>query len=150
MGIVQEIQDAVKPIIETVTGFTQLNYEYDISFNHDAGYAQRYGFIPSSGSFVEGRAMGFTTIDQTWQVILTNDYKNNECDTAQNTVAMDLYEKGQELLKELQKSRLVLPTTGNRVLLISGLAIEEPEFSGDNSTVALRFNFNIQYSYRNN
>lgn len=150
MGIVKEIQDAVKPIIESVTGHTQLDYEYDIDPNSDRGYEERFGFIPKSADFAEGRSMGFTTMNHSFQLILTDDYQNQDCDTAQNTTVMELYDKSQALLKDLQKSRLALPTPSNQVLLISGLSFDEPEFSGDNSTVALRLNFNIQYRYQNN
>ena len=129
MGIVQEIQEAVKPIIASVTGHAQLDYEYDTDLNSDRGYEKRYGFIPKSASFAEGRSMGFTTMDHSFQLILTNDYQNKDCDTAQNSVVMDLYTKSQALLKDLQKSRLALPTPTNRVLLISGLGFEDPEFS---------------------
>ena len=150
MGIVQEIVEAIKPIIASVTSHTQLDYEYNVDLNSDRGYEKGYGFIPKDASFAEGRSMGFTTIDHTFQMILTDDFKNQDCDTAQSTALMALYEKSQTLLKDLQKSRLSLPTPTNKVLLISGLEFEEPEFSGDNSTVALRLNFNIQYRYQNN
>ena len=150
MGIVQEIIEAIKPIIESVTGFSQIDYEYDIELNSDRGYTEKYGFIPEAATFTEGRSMGFSTLDHNFQLILVNDFNNQDCDTAQNTTLMGMYEKAQSLLKDLQKSRLTLPTPTNRVLLISGLSFDEPEFSGDNSTVALRLNFNIQYSYRNN
>jgi len=150
MGIVQEIQEAIKPIIKAVTGYTQLDYEYDIDLNSDRGYTEKYGFIPQDASFAEGKSMGFTTKDHTFQLILTNDFKNQDDDTAQNSALMVMYEKAQTLLKDLQKSRLALPTPTNKVKLISGLSFDDPEFSGDNSTVALRLNLKIQYSYRNN
>lgn len=150
MGIVQEIQEAIKPIIASVTGHTQLNYEYDVATNSDRGYSKKYGFIPKGANFAEGRAMGFTTMDHTFQLILTDDFQNKDCDVSQNSVLMVMYDKSQDLLKELQKSRLVLPTPTNKVLLISGLSFDEPEFSGDNSTIVLRLDFNIQYKYRNN
>ena len=150
MGIVSEIQDALKPIVESITGHTQLDYEYDIEANNERGQTDRFGVIPLGASFAEGRAMGFTTMNHTFQVLLVSDFQNKDSDTAQNSKVMDLFERGQSLLKDLQKSRLSLPTPTNRVLLISGLSFEDPEFSGDNSTVALRMNFNIQYSYKNN
>lgn len=150
MGIVSEIQVAAKVIIEVITGFTQLDYEYDIDLNSDRGYEEKYGFIPKAANFASGRSLGFTTMDHAFELVLTSDYNNQDCDVAQNTTVMGLYEKAQELLKELQKSRLVLPTPTNKVLLIAGLSFDDPEFSSDNSTVALRATFNIQYRYRNN
>ena len=150
MGVVDEIIIAVKDVLPSITGFTQLDYEYSIDLNHDSGYTEKYGFIPKEAFFAEGRALGFTTINQTFQLILTDDFRNIDDDTAQHTALMKLYAAAQDTLKDLQKSRLTLPTPSNRILLISGLAFEEPEFSSDNSIVALRTNFNIQYSYKNN
>lgn len=150
MGIVKEIQEAIRPIIESVTGHSRLNYEYDIERNANDGMTAGYGFIPSVADFVDGQSLGFTTKDHTFQCVLTDDYSNSDCDEGQNDTVLELYEKEQNLLKELQKSRLVLPTPTNQVLLIRGLSIEEPEFLGENSTVALRVNFNIRYKYRNN
>jgi hypothetical protein len=150
MAIVSEIQAAAKPLIASLTSHTQLDYEYSLHLNSDRGYTKKFGFIPLGADFVNGRSQGFTTIDHTFQCILTDDYMNKDDDTSQNTIVMELYGKAQNLLKELQKSKLALPTPTNKVLLIAGLNIEEPEFSGDNSTVALRINFNIQYRYQNN
>jgi len=94
--------------------------------------------------------MGFTTMNHNYQLILTDDFQNKDCDVVQNSTLMGMYNKIQGTLKELQKSKLALPTPGNRVLLISGLAIDDPEFNEDNSVAALRANFVIQYQYRNN
>jgi len=139
MGIVEEIQTAIKALLPGLTdNGKQLDYEYDINLNSDRGY------------FAEGRAMGFTTMNHNYQLILTDDFQNKDCDVVQNSTLMGMYNKIQGTLKELQKSKLALPTPGNRVLLISGLAIDDPEFNEDNSVAALRANFVIQYQYRNN
>ncbi len=151
MGIVEEIQTAIKALLPGLTdNGKQLDYEYDINLNSDRGYTNRFGFIPGSATFAEGRAMGFTTMNHNYQLILTDDYQNKDCDVVQNNTIMVMYKKVQDTLKEFQKSKLALPTLGNRVLLISGLTLEDPEFSEDNSVAALRANFVIQYQYRNN
>jgi len=151
MGIVEEIQTAVKALLPGLTdNGKQLDYEYDINLNSDRGYENRWGFIPGPATFAEGRAMGFTTMNHNYQLILTDDFQNKDCDVVQNSTLMGMYNKIQGTLKELQKSKLALPTPGNRVLLISGLAIDDPEFNEDNSVAALRANFVIQYQYRNN
>lgn len=150
MAIVDEVIVAVKALLPGLTGYSQLDYEYDIDLNSDSNYTEKFGFIPLSANFVEGRSIGFSTIDHTFQLILTNDFLNRDDDTNQHTALMQLYDKAQGTLKELQKSKLALPTPTNKVLLISGQSFEDPEFSSDNSTVALRVNFIIQYRYRNN
>ena len=94
--------------------------------------------------------MGFTTVDHTFQMILTDDFKNFDDDTTQHTKLMALYTTSQNAQVEFQKSRLALPTPGHLVMLISLSGIEEPEFLGENNIVILRTNFKIQYKYRNN
>ncbi len=150
MGIVGEIQTEIKLLLPALTGHTQLDYEHELTPNPEKGYAKRFGFIPQNGVFAEGRSMGFTTINHTFQLILTDDFSNRDDDTAGNTALIGLYTAAQDTLKELQKSRLTLPTPSHKVLLISGLSFEDPEFSGDNGTVVLRTNFVIQYRYQNN
>lgn len=149
MGIVEEIQVAIKNLLPGITGHAQIDYEYNIELNSDRGYEKRFGFIPGLATFAEGRAMGFTTMNHNYQLVLTDDYMNKDCDTPQNDIIMAMYAGVQDTLKQLQKSRLALPTIGNRVLLISGLTIDDPEFSEDNSVAALRSNFVIQYQYKN-
>ncbi len=150
MAIVSEIQVAIKALLPGITGHTQIDYEYDIELNSDKGYEKRFGFIPEGAAFADGRSLGFTTMNHAFQLILTDDYKNKDDDTKQNTALMALYTAAEDVLKQLQKSKLALPTPGNQVLLISGLTFDDPGFTGDNGTVALRANLNIQYRYRNN
>ena len=150
MGIVSEIQVAIKDLLPALTGHTQLDYEYDLGPNPENGYSKRFGFIPKAADFAEGRSMGFTTMNHTFQLILTDDFSNKDEDVEQNTALMGLYTIAETVLKDFQKSRLALPTSTNKVLLISGLTFEDPEFSSDNSVVVLRTNFVIQYRFRNN
>ena len=81
---------------------------------------------------------------------LVDDYQNKDSDEALRSTLYAQYGLAQNTLKELQKSRLQLPTAGNMVLLISGLSFDEPEIITDNGIVVLRTNFIIQYKYRNN
>ena len=151
MGIVEEIIIACKAQLDTLlVGYSQLDYEYIITSNNERSITNRYGFTAGAASFVEGRAMGFTTINQDFTLTLVDDYQNQDSDEALRGVLYKQYELVQNTLKELQKSKLALPTPSNRVLLISGLAIDEAELIEDNSIIVLRANFNIQYNYRNN
>jgi len=150
MGIVDEIIVAIKALLPGLTGFTQLDYEYDVALNAEDRQAKKFGFIPKEADFIEGRGMGFTTVDHTFQMILTDDFKNFDDDTTQHTKLMALYTTSQNAQVEFQKSRLALPTPGHLVMLISLSGIEEPEFLGENNIVILRTNFKIQYKYRNN
>lgn len=150
VDIVSEIVVAVKALLPTYTGFTQIDYEYDIEGNSERGLEEKFGFVPRDADFADGRAMGFTTMDHVFQLILVDTFINKDDDTSQHTILMNMYKKIHGSLVELQKSRLTLPTPTNKVLLIRGLNIEEPEVNEENGSIALRLNFNIRYSYQNN
>lgn len=150
--------DIVKEIIEetkqTVSGllpeFNRLDYEYDVEKNADTRLGKRFGFIPAVANFKEGSALGFTTMEHTFQLILTNEYKNKDDDSAQASALEELYSAAHSVLKSLQKKPLTLPTAGYRVLLVSGISFEEPEYFNENETVILRANFLYTYRFRNN
>jgi len=151
MGIVEEIISEVKQVLAPIlTDYSLLDYEYNVELNSERGLDKRYGFISGLATFAEGRALGFTTMNHTFQLILVDDYQNQDDEGALRAALFKQYELSQNALKDLQKSRLTLPTIGNRVLLISGQSYEEPETFSDNSIVVLRANFNFQYSFRNN
>lgn len=148
--IVKEIIDEVKiHIVSAVPDCKQLDYEYDILKNNENRLTNRFGFIPQNANFREGSAMGFTTMDHTFQLILTTDYLNKDDDTKQADALQGLYDKAHCILKDLQKKSISLPTSGYRVLLISGLSFETPEHFDDNATTVLRADFNITYRFRN-
>ena len=150
INIVAEILTALKVEIEEKTGFTELDYSYEFEANSERALSNRYGLTSGSASFVNGSSIGRTTLDHTFTINLTNDYQNKDDDVAYRAVLANLYSKHHGLLCYLQKSRLALPTPTNRVNLISGLSFDEPEIEGQNGTVALRLNINVQYSYKNN
>lgn len=150
MAIVTEIVDAARPIIEGIlTGYSRMDYEYIVNSNSERSLEKRYGFIPSSASFVDGNALGFTTIDHVFTLTLTDTYLNRDSDDALRSVLFDQYAKVQDILCELQKSKLDLATPSNRLMLITGLSIDEPEILEENSIVVLRAVFNFRYQYRN-
>jgi len=151
VDIVKEIIDETKNVIDVlIPDFSRLDYEYDILKNSERGLSKRYGFIPEDATFKEGSALGFTTMEHTFQLILTTDYMNKDDDSAQANALQSLYTAAHCILKDLQKKQLALPTSGYRVLLISGISFETPEHFDENSTVVLRANFEYTYRFRNN
>jgi len=148
--IVSEIIDACKLSIDAlIPTFNRLDYEFDILKNNENRNSKRYGLIPLGATFKEGSALGFTTIEHTFQLILTNDYINKDDDSAQSNATQELYSNAFAVIKDLQKKSITLPTSGYRVLLISGLSFETPEHDDDNATTVLRIDFNITYRFRN-
>ena len=151
MDIVRQILDETKNVIAAaLPEFHQLDYEHDIAPNSERMLEKGYGFIVGSASFAEGRSLGFTTMNHNFQLVLTESYSNKDDDAPQSNKLNELYDKAHLLIQDLQKSPLALPTAGYRVLLISGLSFEDPEFYNENGSVALRLNLNYQYRFKNN
>jgi len=151
MGIVEEIIVACKDVLNTLlVDYHNISYEYLLGSNNEKELHKGYAFTASAASFAEGRAIGFTTINQTFTLTLIDDFQNKDSDEAMRSALHNQYKLLQDSLKELQKSRLQLPTAGNQLLLISGQNIDEAEVLEDNGIVVLRANFLLQYKYRNN
>lgn len=151
MEIVSEIIEATKAILAgLIPEQNQLSYEYDIEKNSEKELTNGFGFIPQEALFKEGSALGFTTMEHTFQLILTTDFQNKDSDAAQGLKIQSLYNKAHLLLKDIQKKSIALPTSGYTVLLVSGINFETPEISIENSTVTLRSNFIFTYRFRNN
>ena len=149
--IVSEIVDAIKAELGVLMPeFSLLDYEFDISKNSGSDMAKKFGLIPTEAGFKEGSALGFTTMDHNFQLVLSTDYMNKDCDKPQYDALKELYAEVHGVLKALQKKSVILPTASWRVLLVSGLGFENPEFFDDNGIVVLRTNFQIQYRFRNN
>ena len=151
VDIVKEIIEETKSVVGALLPDMQpLSYEYDLINNSERDLANRYGFISQDATFKEGSALGFTTMEHNFQLILTTDYQNKDSDAGQRMALEDLYAKVHMVLMDLQKKTLALPTTGYRVILISGVNFEPPEFFEENSTVVLRSNFLYTYRFKNN
>ena len=128
--------------------YSQLDYSYALENNNCANKSSRFGFTPNSAVFVNGRQMGFTTMDHLFNIILVNSYANIDDDIKQRATVNSLYTDMQKLISIFNKQPFILPTPENKVLLISGAAIEEVEFIDDNSVAVLRATINIRYYYK--
>lgn len=151
LDIVKEIVTVSKAAIALLLPtYSQLDYEFDIQKNSERANPKGFGFIPLSADFVEGKSLGFTTMAQRFQIILTTDFLNQSNDAAQAEAVQELYENMHTLGQDFMAKKLVLPTSSYKVLLIRGLSFEEPEFFDDNKLVALRANIEMQYRFINN
>ena len=151
MVIVKEIIDETKNILDALLpDMKRLSYEHDLLNNSERELTNRFGFIAQEANFKEGSALGFTTMEHTFQLILTTDYQNKDSDAAQSEALNSLYSKVHSVLKDLQKKSITLPTSGYRVLLVSGVNFEAPEFLAENSTIILRTNLIYTYRFKNN
>jgi hypothetical protein len=104
-----------------------------------------YGFLPLGADFVEGRRLGSVTMDHTFQLVLTTDYRNHDDDREAMDALTGLYESANDIQKELAKR---YTSISDKLLIVRPVGFEDPEFIEDNTIVALRFNLVFNYSYR--
>lgn len=138
-----EIKAQLDPIFGVDT-FTQLSYEYDLEKNSFQGNKKGFGFIPDVSPFEESGTFKRVTMSHTFQMILTEGFKNQDNDTAQSAATQLLYEASSDLLAKLINRKLGISGT---VILVSGINVDAPEFLNKNSVVALRTNMVVRYRY---
>ena len=148
-NIVEEIVDAAKAKIETLLpDFKELFYATELELNQCGKLDNRYGFLPEGASFLTGKSMGFVTMEQTFQAIVTDEAQNKDSDAALQLKTNKLFEKAHEIVRCFQSQKLILATPTNCVLLVSGSSLEKPGFLNDNTSVVIRINFSIQYRFK--
>lgn len=148
-NIVSEITaEGLNIIANELPDYTALDYSYALEANECRAKNSRYGFTPAGADFVEGRALGFTTIDHVFTITLLNAYANKDDDSKQRTSLDKLYTDMQKLIAKFNKKPFTLPTPENKILLISGASIEPPEFIDDNAVSVLRASITIRYYYK--
>jgi len=138
--IVNTIITNAKSLLSTyLTGYTQLDYEYDIESNHFKNKNKRYGFIPKNASRSEGTTRS-STFEHVFQLILTTDFNNKSDDTQQRAAVAELFEKTHDMYKIFANNAL-------GASLVEVVSISEPEVLDDKTVIVLRSDINIKYRY---
>lgn len=143
MNIVEQINDGISTRMATVLGgtFSELNFLIDIEKNNFKSNSRRYGCRPLAGSSTSGITNHYT-LDQEFEVFLSHEYivnPSNDQDLRDQTFF--LYDKYDELLKDLFTSKAGLP---NIILNIDSISLSEPDYSVKD-LVILRGQFNVKY-----
>ena len=148
-NIVQEItEQGLARIASELPDYAQIDYSYALEANECRGKEKRYGFTPSSALFVEGRQLGFTTMDHTFTITLLDSYANQDDDSKQRAKLNGLYTDMQKLIAVFNKKPFTLPTPENKILLVSGATIEAPEFIDNNAVAVLNATIIIRYYFK--
>lgn len=148
-NIVEEIiSEGLGIIASELPDYGELDYSYALDANECRGKSKRYGFTPSTATFVEGRALGFTTMNHLFTITLVDSYENRDDDSPQRASLDRLYTDMQKLIAVFNKKPFTLPTPENKILLISGASLEEPEFIDDNAVAVLRATIVIRYYFK--
>lgn len=125
----------------------ELDYVYDLQMNSADSTEFKFGFISLPADFIKG-SLGFKRLDHIFQVILTREVSNQDCDKDMNEKIESLYPCMLKICKDFQANCLVLPTPANQLIQIKPIGFETPEILGNSDGVALRMNLTFQYQLR--
>lgn len=138
------IANAKSTIATTLGGtYRELKYVYDPSRNDINSAKLAYGVVPGAASTGEGQALRAYTLDQAFQVVLTDIIaRDDEGDGQRTTALLTMYNKADEIFKALVNTKMGTPTY---VLAVSNPALSEPEFLSNNKIIVLRLFLNVKY-----
>lgn len=141
--IVQDILTNVKSTASTVLGalYKELRFVYSIEKNDLRSTEKAYSCRPLSASPAETITRHYT-LDHQFELVLTDTIGRADDDTQRFDALHVMYDKADEIFKELVNTKLGLPAT---VLLVTSPSMSEPEFINDNKLVILRMQFTVKY-----
>lgn len=147
--IVQQIIANAKARIPLVcTDFqTEVDYVYDLQMNSAEAMDYRFGFIPLSAPPTSG-SQGAKRFDHTFQVILTREVENQDCDKDMQQKIESLYPCMFQICKDFQANCLYAGTPQEQLIQVKDGGFDIPEILGENEGVALRMNLVFQYQLR--
>lgn len=147
--IVSEIIEAAKIRIPIVCAEfqTELDYVYDLQMNSADALEKRFGFIPLPADFIKG-SLGAKRLDHIFQIILTEEVDNQDCDKDMRDKIKSLYPCMFKICKDFQANCLVVATPKQQLVQIKPVGFDIPEILGENDGVALRMNIIFQYQLR--
>lgn len=141
MTAVRSILTAIETRVNAVLpNYSRLKYSYDVEKNSKRTSENAYGIGVGAGNSVEA-TFRTVTMDQTFFVILTNDFGGRDNDLAERDALKSLYDDLEILYRDLFQSKIGIPDT---VYLVSELALDEPEKIGQN-VISVRMEFLVKH-----
>lgn len=129
---------------ELGTGYKKLAYVEDVAKNSFRTNTDRYGTRALAVNQLPG-VTKFVTLQQDFEVVLTRGYvESSISDDSQVDDALDLRAELLDVYKRLVNNRGGLPNT---IILITDLAVGEPEYLEDDKVVIIRASMQVQYRY---
>jgi len=140
--IVKDIATAFEAQVAIVLPtYAELDWKYLVDKNNYFNNALRFGVIPSGG-FSASTIIKSVTVNQTFTLILTNEYVNsNDTDSQQQDSIFELYDAVNEVYVAVEGKKLGL----TQVLDISLGTIDTPFFIEEQKVAVLTTDFSIQY-----
>lgn len=142
-AIVSDIVTGVRSVASTAlgAGWQVLRNWYEVDKNDIRSAALAYNVRPLGAIPVDG-VMKYYTVDQTFELILTDVVARGHGDSERETALLVLYNKADEIFKDLHNTK-VNGTSG--VLLVSQPSLAEPEFLDEKKIIVLRMQFVVKY-----
>ena len=141
--IVTTINDAILArLVIALPTFSQIAILYDLAKNKDKALRNRFGSRPLGGvQSIEGN-LGSYTVDQDFEITLTDSYKSSKLlnDNAQATTVLDLQDAVHDSYKEI---KLLAPS--GLIRQIFSLSISEPEIDTANHVVIQTFTITVKF-----
>jgi len=138
--------NALKTMTATFLGseYQELSNVYDIEQNPNLETTLGYGVIAGDVILVSGN-VGFNTVDQTYDVVLTDYYiSTKDDDEGKQDAVIKLIDKCQDLYNEFVKTKLSLNAI---IIIINDMSISIEELD-DNKSVVARMQFTIKYRHQ--
>jgi hypothetical protein len=126
---------------ELGSDYQELQYIYDIEKNTVRGARLAYGVRPLAADTAESVTRVYT-LDQAFEIILTDTFARGDNDSQRETALNIMYDKSDEIFKELVNHKINL---ANFVLNIFNASLLEPEFLDDNKFIILRMQYLVKY-----
>lgn len=133
----------IKTRVAQVLGatYSEIAYALDLSKNSFKGNFKRYGVL-AKGSSETSSVNRYVTIDQTFELILTDSFMNTAMsDSLEQAKGPSLHDLAFDIYRDLVNSKAGSPSF---VLLVNNLSISEPE-TMDGNVVVVKATFNIKY-----
>ena len=123
---VKQINDSIETRLAAVLGsdWSELVYKLEVTENGERNSAKRYGARPLPATSAEGVNQK-VTLNHLFEIILMDQYKNKDSDAEQQSVTFTLYDKMDEIIKDLMHTKAGIPSI---ITLISEPAMDEPEY----------------------
>lgn len=140
---VSQILTQIKAIIAAELGntYTELPRIYDLSKSDLRRARLGYGVRPLDATPAETVVRAYT-LDHGFEIILTDTIARDDSDAQRETVLNTMYDKADEIFKDLVNQKINLATF---VMNVSQPSLSEPEFIDENKLVILRMQFIVKY-----
>ena len=137
------IIDSLRAEVATILGadYQRLSYVHDVSKNDTRGIIKGYGVRGLSGSELDDLIGKNISIEQTYEIILTNDLITN----GSTDVHIDNEVKSLQDNAQLIYEQIVYKKFNPNIILVSGLSLDEPEILEEDNGIVQRFSVTIRY-----